>query len=117
MNQRNNRVNVDSTWKAVKVFDYGLNSIFVKSFSEHWSAGGFYKGFHSVYQNVDFSQSLAPALEYSIFPVSDFTRRQLRCIYQAGVRNLDYIESTVFDKTKETLPYHQTRLIMPQCPT
>lgn len=106
-NQRNNRVNVDSTWKAVKIFDYGLNSIFVKSFSEHWSAGGFYKGFHSVYQNVDFSQSLAPALEYSIFPVSDFTRRQLRCIYQAGVRNVDYIEITVFDKTKETLPYHQ----------
>lgn len=105
--QRNNKVYVDSTWEAVKVSDYGFNSIYVKSFSEHWSAGGFYKGFHSIYQNLDFSQSLAPALEYSIFPVSDFTRRQLRWIYQAGVRNLDYMESTIYDKLKETLPYHQ----------
>jgi hypothetical protein len=106
-NQRVNAVKVDSVTNKVKVFDYGFNGIYVKSFSDHWSLGGFYRGFHSIYQNIDFSQSLAPALEYSIYPFKEFNHRQLRCIYQTGVRNLDYIESTIFDKTRETLPYHQ----------
>ncbi|MCU0325305.1 MAG: hypothetical protein MUF45_08645 [Spirosomaceae bacterium] len=106
-NQRINGVKVDSTFNVAKVYDYGFNSIYVKSFSEHWSVGGFYKGFHSLYQNLDFSQSLAPAIEYNIYPISEFTKHQLRWIYQTGVRKLDYIESTVFDKLKETLPYHQ----------
>jgi hypothetical protein len=106
-NQRVNGVKVDTVLNRVKVFDYGFNGIYVKTFSDHWSLGGFYRGFHSIYQNIDFSQSLAPALEYSIFPFKEFNHRQLRCIYQSGVRNLDYIESTIFDKTRQTLPYHQ----------
>jgi hypothetical protein len=106
-NQRTNSVKVDSTFNTVKVNDYGFNSLFVRAFSNHWSAGGFVKGFHSVYQNIKFSKSIAPALEYSVFPVQDFTRKQFRWIYQAGVRDFDYLESTVFDKMEETIPYQQ----------
>ena len=46
-------------------------------------------------------------MEYSVFPVQDFTRKQFRWIYQAGVRDFDYLESTVFDKMEETIPYQQ----------
>lgn len=106
-NQRTNSVVVDSVLNVVKVNDYGINSIFVKSFSQHWAVGGFVKGFHSVYSNIKFSKSLAPALEYSIFPVKDFNRRQFRWIYQAGVRDMKYLETTIFDKTQELLPYQQ----------
>ncbi len=106
-NQRTNSVKVDSTISTVKVNDYGFNSLFVKAFSNHWSAGGFVKGFHSVYQNIKFSKSIAPALEYSVFPVQDLTRKQFRWIYQAGIRDFDYLESTVFDKMEETIPYQQ----------
>lgn len=106
-NQRTNSVVVDSVLNVVKVNDYGLNSLYVKSFSDHWALGGFIKGFHSVYQNIQFSKSLAPALEYSVFPVKEFNRRQFRWIYQAGMRDMDYIETTVFDKIEELLPYQQ----------
>lgn len=91
----------------VHTVDYGLSSLYVKSFSEHWSAGGFYRAYHSIYRNTDLSQSVAPALEYSFFPVSQVTRRQFRSIYQVGFRSLRYLESTIYDKTQETIPYHQ----------
>lgn len=106
-NQRTNTVTVDSITTSVKVDDYGFNSLFVAAFNNHWSLGGFVKGYHSVYQNIKFSKSVAPALEYSVFPVQDFNRKQLRWIYQAGVRDFDYIELTIFDKIEETLPYQQ----------
>lgn len=105
--QRTNSVRVDSVISTVKVNDYGFNSLYVKSFSNHWSVGGFVKGFHSVYQNIKFSKSIAPALEYSVFPVQDFNRKQFRWIYQAGIRDFDYLETTVFDKIEETIPYQQ----------
>ncbi|MES2797613.1 MAG: hypothetical protein V4683_16720, partial [Bacteroidota bacterium] len=57
--QRTNSVTVDSVMSTVKVNDYGFNSLFVKSFTNHWSIGGFVKGFHSVYQNILFSKSIA----------------------------------------------------------
>lgn len=105
-NQRNSySVNGDNI--RVRTVDYGLSSLYVKSISEHWSVGGFYRAYHSIYQNIEFSQSIAPALEYSFFPVSQVTRRQFRWVYQAGLRSLHYIEPTVFDKTEEMLPYHQ----------
>jgi hypothetical protein len=106
-NQRTNSVIVDSIPNIVVVNSYGFNSLFVASFSDHWSLGGFIKGYHSIYQNIKFSKSIAPALEYSIFPVQDFNRKQFRWIYQAGLREFDYIETTIFDRIQETLPYQQ----------
>ena len=86
---------------------YGFSALYVKGFSEHWSAGGFYRGSHSVFANIDYSQSVAPALEFSIFPISEVMRRQFRWVYQVGARDLNYIETTIYDKNRETLPFHQ----------
>lgn len=106
-NDNRSRYQLNGEDIRVRNVSYGLSSLYVRSFSEHWSAGGFYRGFHSVYQNIAFSQSLAPALEYSVFPISDVMRRQLRWVYQVGVRRLKYLEPTIFDRTREALPYHQ----------
>lgn len=105
--ENRSRFIVDEEEIKVSNINYGFSALYVKGFSEHWSAGGFYRGFHSIYQNTYFSHSVAPALEYSVFPISQITRRQFRWVYQAGVRNVNYIETTIFDKTHETLPYHQ----------
>ena len=102
-----NRYRVKNENISVTNVEYALSALYVRSFSEHWSAGGFYKGYHSVYQNMAFSQSLSPALEYSFFPVSEVTRRQFRGIYQIGIRSLRYLEPTIYDKTAEMLPFHQ----------
>jgi len=106
-NENRNRYTLNEELIRVSNIAYGFSSLYVKSFSEHWSVGGFYRGSHSVYQNIDFSQSFAPALEFSIFPISEVTRRQFRWIYQTGLRRLAYIEPTIYDKSLEILPYHQ----------
>jgi hypothetical protein len=106
-NENRNRFVVDDEEIRVSNLNYGFSSLYVHGFSEHWSAGGFYRGFHSIYQNINYSQSLAPALEYSIFPISQITRRQFRWVYQAGLRDLAYLETTIFNKNREMLPYHQ----------
>ncbi|GAB3172113.1 hypothetical protein [Telluribacter humicola] len=111
-NQYFNRYVVDGEEVSARNTNYGLSALYVKSFSDHWAAGGFYKGFHSVYQNIDFSHSVAPAIEYSFYPVSEVMRRQFRCIYQTGFRRLNYLETTIYDKQNETLPYHQITGIM-----
>lgn len=110
--QRNNAVTLDGTTEKVKVNTYGYNTLFVTTFAKKWSIGGLMKGFHSIYSNIDFSNSLAPAVEYSIFPIEDFNKKQFRWIYQAGFRKLNYIEKTIFDKLQETRPYHQVTSIL-----
>ncbi len=91
---------------------YGFTGVYVKSLNDHWAIGGYYNGRHSIFQNFDFSQKIAPAIEYNIFPIGDNTRRQFRWIYQAGIRDLRYIETTIYEKTQETLPYHQITSIL-----
>lgn len=111
-NQYFDRYMLDGKEVSARNVNYGLSGLYVKSFSEKWAAGGFYRGYHSVYQNIEFSQSLAPAIEFSVYPVSQVMQRQLRWIYQAGFRKMNYLETTIFDKLQETLPYHQLTGIM-----
>jgi hypothetical protein len=80
-----------------------LRGLFVKSLNEHWSVGSWIEASSSTYSNIDSHYMFAPALEYNFFPYSQSTRRQLRCLYRVGVNSVNYIEKTIFDKTKETL--------------
>ena len=48
-------------------------------------------------------QRLLPSIEYDIYPYSEATHRQLRILYGAGIRYNDYFESSVYNKTRETL--------------
>ncbi|SOE23644.1 hypothetical protein SAMN06298216_4029 [Spirosomataceae bacterium TFI 002] len=111
-NNNRNSVTVDNIEETVKVNSYGFNSIFVTSFSKNWSIGGFVKSYHSVYSNINLSSSIAPAIEFSIFPIENFNKEQFRWIYQAGYRRLDYLSPTIFDQTLETRPYHQLTSIL-----
>ncbi len=108
----NNSVILDGENEAVKVNSYGFNTLYVTSFAKNFSVGGLVKGFHSIYSNIDFSVSVAPAIEYSIFPIEDFNKKQFRWIYQGGYRRLEYLESTIFDKMQEARPYHQLTSIL-----
>ena len=80
-----------------------LDGLFVKSLSEHWSAGVFLSVYSSTYENFDFSLRATPAVEYDLFPYSESTRRQLRFLYRVGPQFNRYVEETLFGKTRETL--------------
>jgi hypothetical protein len=79
------------------------NVLIVKSISEHWSYGGSASFGSSSFNNQRMLFTLMPAIEYDIFPYSESTRRQLRLLYRAGYNYVAYIDTTIYEKTKETL--------------
>jgi len=80
-----------------------LSFMAVKSLSEHWSIGGWAEAESSTYGNVDGYFSLAPAIEYNVFPYSQSTRRLLLVRYRIGWNHANYIEETIYEKMEETL--------------
>lgn len=79
------------------------NGLFVKSLSEHWSVGAYLNASSSSYENIRYSISPAPAIEYNFFPYSRSTRRQLRCLYRLSHNSVRYREETIYGKTYENL--------------
>jgi len=78
-----------------------IDGLYVKSISDHWSAGAFMNMNYSTYSNIDLGFTLAPAIEYNVFPYSQSTRRQLRILYRINFNYSKYIEETIYDKLSE----------------
>ena len=74
----------------------------VWSLGPHWSAGVRASALTSTRVNQDLAIRAAPALQYSIFPYAESTRRQITFLYSLGLASFDYEEVTLFDKTKES---------------
>ncbi len=79
----------------------------VKSISNHWSVGYSADIESSLYENYSLNLKLYPAIEYNLFPYTESNRKQLRFLYAAGVRHFNYIDSTIYNKTEETLLGHE----------
>lgn len=78
-----------------------LSTHIVKSISDHWSFGGsMYLG-SSSYSNLNMISAFMPGIEYDLFPYSESTRRQLRILYSVGYNYVNYIDTTIYNKTKE----------------
>lgn len=84
-----------------------LATMAVKSVSDHWSVGGWVEAEQDTYSNTDLYFTIAPAVEFNVFPYSESTRRQLRFLYKLGFNRVKYIEETIYEKTEETL-YNQS---------
>ena len=83
--------------------NYGSDGLVVRSLSAHWSAGGQVLFYSSTYENYDWVVRVAPAIEFNIFPYSESTRRELKLRYELGVGVSDYADTTIYNRTRETL--------------
>ncbi len=86
--------------------DYGASLLQVWSLGDHWSAGGSIDGGHSLYSNYDLRLWTGPAIEFSVWPYVESTRRQLTFLYQIGIQYANYVDITIFGETEETRPAH-----------
>jgi hypothetical protein len=91
-----------------------FNWLAVNALGEHWSVGATGDVESSTFENIKLSVAAAPAIEYNVFPYSDYTRRQLRAMYSIGVDRRRYNELTLFGETEETLPTHELSLTFEQ---
>ncbi len=81
---------------------FGLN--------DHWSVGSFFNFNTSSYSNVDYGISLKAGIEYDIFPYQETDRRKLAFIYRIGGIYNDYVDTTIYLKTKELLWQHNLEI-------
>jgi len=80
-----------------------VSSAFIRSISDHWSAGIFYNWNQNTYSNIRYSHWLTPALEYSIFPYKDAVTKEFTIAYRLGFADQAYYEETIFLKMSERL--------------
>jgi hypothetical protein len=90
--------NYESTMKS----QY-FSGLAVRSISDHWSVGAFVGVSSSTFNNTKLGLSLAPAIEYDLFPYSQSTKKQLRFLYRLNFNPVRYREETIYYKTKENL--------------
>jgi hypothetical protein len=83
--------------------DRNLNGFVAKSLGPHWSVGLRGRVASSTFSNNEFTMGMAPAVEFNVFPYSDYASRQLRIGYEIGAERVRYNEVTIFDKLQETL--------------
>ena len=81
---------------------WSLNSRTVYALSRHWSVGLDTNTSRNVTYNQNFRVELSPAMEYSVFPYEEATRRSFTFYYTIGPAFRDYVERTRFGQTEET---------------
>ena len=81
----------------------------VKSLSDHWSVGIYGEAFTSSRNNIDFSASGSPAIEYNIFPYEEYSTHEISFMYLVKTGYFDYDELTIFNERSEILVRQQLR--------
>ena len=80
------------------------------SIAKHWSIGGFLQVGSSDYANLSLYTSFKPAIEYSIFPYEEASKKQITVSYLIGGINNVYNEKTIFNKEEEFLWEHSIKI-------
>lgn len=89
---------------------YSFSHRDVFSLTDHWSAGYWSGTNSSTYSNLKYSIYFLPAIEYSIFPYRESTRKQVRLNYSAGPSQRHYNEITIFNINEELVWKHNIDL-------
>ena len=74
----------------------------VKSLGEHWGIGLGARRDQSSYRNLDQLARVAGAIEYNVYPYSQYAERSLTFGYYMGASRLDYETQTVFGELEES---------------
>jgi len=81
----------------------------VKSISNQWSLGIFTEVFSSTRNNIDMSWQASPAVEYNIYPYSEYAQREISFLFLVSSSYYDYDEPTIYNEKSEFLIRPQIR--------
>ena len=98
---------LDDTTRVTSVREnYSGNVMVVRSVGEHWSAGLQAGGNSATFGNITLGFTGGPALEWSLWPYAQASRKSFLLRYSPGVKSFNYREITIFDRMEETHPHH-----------
>ncbi|MEM1055327.1 MAG: DUF481 domain-containing protein [Bacteroidota bacterium] len=86
------------------------NALAAKSLSDHVTIGGEVNMEQNTFSNYDARLVAGPAIEYSVFPYSEVTRRLVTVSYGLAVEAAVYADTTIFGQKEEILPQHSGRI-------
>lgn len=89
--------------------NYNFSQYLVKSITDHWSWGYQVEASRNTFSNNKFRALLQTGIEYNIFPYKLVNTKSLTFSYLLDVRENKYIDSTLYDRTRETLMGHSVR--------
>lgn len=88
---------------VVKNNAYDFFHQIVKSLSNHWSVGYDFDISRNTFTNYKFRTLLKPAIEYNFFPYKQVNNKLFTVRYGIDVISNNYLDTTLYLKTKETL--------------
>ena len=91
-----------------------FDGLVARSLNDHWSLGGRTSIDSSSFDNTDIRLFGGPAVEYNLFPYSQYTRRQLRFGYTIGPYYAQYRELTLYLKTSDSMIQQQATVTLDQ---
>ena len=91
----------------VKNENYDFSHQLVKSISQHWSIGYDVGISRSTFNNYRSKAYIRPAVEYDIFPYKEVNNKLFTLRYGIDITNNRYFDTTLYFKTKESLPGQQ----------
>ncbi len=89
---------------------YSGTGLVVKSLGARTSGGVRASARHSTFANQDLALEIGPAVEWSLFPYEESTRRALTFEYWTGVNHFNYTEETIFEQEQESRFQHRGTL-------
>ena len=98
-----------TTFTAVRE-SWGSELLMVRSWGPHWSIGGYGELRHETYRNIDLRGTVLGAIEYSVFPYSESTRRLLLLRWGLGPELNRYADTTIYDRVRESRMTHRAEV-------
>lgn len=91
-----------------------FDGLVARSLTDHWSVGGRASIDSSTFENIAIRTFIGPAIEYNLFPYSQYTRRQLRFGYAVGPYYARYREETLLFKMSDKMAQQQASVTIDQ---
>jgi hypothetical protein len=91
-----------------------FDALVARSLNDHWSMGGRASLESSTFENIAIRSFIGPAIEYNLFPYSQYTRRQLRIGYTLGPYYARYREETLLFTMSDSMAQQELSLTIDQ---
>jgi hypothetical protein len=91
-----------------------FDGLLARSVNDHWSLGGRASIDSSTFENVAIRVFTGPAVEFNLFPYSEYTRRQLRFGYAVGPYFARYREQTLLLTFRDAMAQQQASVTLDQ---
>jgi hypothetical protein len=91
---------------TVRNDNYEASHHLIKSLDDHWSVGYEIKTGRNSFSNIKSQPMLRTGIEYNIFPYKQVNTKYFTFNYVLDIRHNVYFDTTLYDKTKETLASH-----------